>query len=101
MHRRVHSLPPRRERRRREHDDLVGRRHVHVQSLLGNGRQPRAARRVTNLSIELYTLGFESLTPAVEVAHCARLIDAVRPACNDACRHEDETKERERNARAA
>jgi hypothetical protein len=74
---------------------------VHVQSLLGNRRQVGPARRVANLSVELHSLGLESLTSPIELAQSARLVDAIRSACNDARSHEDETKQCEHDRTAS
>jgi hypothetical protein len=74
---------------------------VHVQSLLGDRRESRPARRVADLSLELHPLGFECLTFPVELAQGARLVDPIRSSCNDARSHEDETKKCERDGGAS
>jgi hypothetical protein len=70
---------------------------VHVEPLLRNRCESRPTRGIPDFAVELHALGLERLTPTIEVAHRARLIDPVRPPCNDACRHQDETEERKRD----
>ena len=77
----------------RQNDDLVRRGNVHVEPLFGDRSQFRAAGGVADLTVELHALGLERLTSSIEIAQRARLVDAVRPPCNDARGHEDETKE--------
>jgi len=74
---------------------------VHVQLLLGNRCQSRSARCLANLPVQLHALGLERLTSPVQVTQGARLVDAVGPASNDARRHENETKENERDRGSA
>jgi len=76
----------------RQHDHLVGRRHVHVESLFGNRGQSRSARCVADFAIELHSLGLECLTPPIQLAQRARLVDSIGSPGNDARCHEDETE---------
>jgi len=65
---------------------------VHVQSLLGDRSQTLAAGRIPDLANELHALRVERLSPPVEVAKRARLVDSIGSPSNDARGYEDETK---------
>src|SRR6185437_11716204 len=97
-----------RRRRRRggwrgalQEDLLVGRGDVHVQTLLGDGLQPLATRRVSNRRLQPDPLGFERVAPLPELSDVSLLPDAVDSPCYDARRDQDETNEHERDEGAA
>ena len=78
---------------------LVGLGNVHVETLLGDRLQAGAARRVANLSLQPHALGHQRVARSLEIANLALPVHAVHSPCNDACRHEDETNEHERDER--
>jgi hypothetical protein len=65
---------------------------VHLETLFRDRREPPEAGGVSDLAVELHALRLERLSPPIQIAKRARLVDAVRPPSNDARGHEDETK---------
>src|SRR3954468_6836322 len=66
---------------------------VHVQSLLGDRLQPRAAGRIANRRFEANALGDKSVTRALHVSNSVLLVDAIDSPCYDARRDQDETNQ--------
>lgn len=82
-------------RRPLEVNHLTVVRDVHVQAVLGDPRQFRATRRVTDVSLEFGTLGFERHTALLKAAFLPRAREAEASSPYDACGHEDETEQEE------
>lgn len=85
--------------RPRQKDLLVGSGDVHVQSLLGDRLQPRPAGSITNRRFEFDALRLERVELSLTLPDFDLLHDAVSSPCYDACRHQDETNQHERNER--
>src|SRR5476649_1824774 len=66
---------------------------MHVQTLLGDRLQTRAARRVADLAFQANTVRIERIARSLQVANLALLLKAFDSPSNDARRHQDETNE--------
>ena len=70
---------------------------MHLETLFRDRREPPEAGGVSDLAVELHALRLERLSPPIQIAKRARLVDAVRPPCNDARSDQYETEESERD----
>src|SRR5688500_2845946 len=92
------TIPLRRRRRcpgKNHNLTVVG--HVHVEPLLRDRREARTARCLSNLALELHLARLELRPLPVEGAKLESLRDSEAPPPNDACGHQEETEQCERD----